>query len=339
MLVVCLLARGISNLALFDFHEVAFAAPTLIVFCIAIRHQRAPLAYLSAFVLSLVKEDLGFTICAGGIAWLILSRSDRREKRPGWFLIAAGLAALTVANVVIKMVNDGSEYSQYFTGHNLVSWSSFGRLVPVILFILTALVVGLRSPIALVALPTLAWRFIGSRPNYWSIYFHYDLVPWAIAVVAAVDGLARARACAYWRRWATAAVAAAIASLSLSVWSIGRSGDTLLTVFSPGASVQQIRQAESAIPAGSKVAAINSIGPYLVANYEVYQLDTNLRFNVDYVFYADSGPWIKDFPACARQSLETTATQHGWQQLQVGHYRVVHIEDSHAIPQAFQACN
>ncbi len=47
----------------------------------------------------------------------------------------------------------------------------------------------LRSPVALIALPTLTWRFRSANSSYWGIGYHYGAVLMPISAVSSVDGV------------------------------------------------------------------------------------------------------------------------------------------------------
>ena len=61
-----------------------------------------------------------------------------------------------------------------------------------LLLVVTAFL-GLRSPLMILVLPTLAWRFVSTNQNFWGQSFHYDLVLMPIVFAALLDGVARAR--------------------------------------------------------------------------------------------------------------------------------------------------
>ena len=50
-----------------------------------------------------------------------------------------------------------------------------------------------QSPLLIVVVPTLAWRFVSTNQNFWGQSFHYDLVLMPIVFAAMVDGVVRAR--------------------------------------------------------------------------------------------------------------------------------------------------
>jgi uncharacterized membrane protein len=72
------------------------------------------------------------------------------------------------------------------SGHEKL-WTTFLILLPVAFL-------ALRSPLALVALPSLALRFISTNSYFWGTSWHYDATVMPIVFLAAVDGMARFRA-------------------------------------------------------------------------------------------------------------------------------------------------
>jgi len=62
------------------------------------------------------------------------------------------------------------------------------------LVLLPVLFVALRSPVAAVALPGLALRFLSTNSSFWGIQWHYSATLMPVVFLAAVDGLARFQA-------------------------------------------------------------------------------------------------------------------------------------------------
>ena len=62
-----------------------------------------------------------------------------------------------------------------------------------VLLLLAGAVVAVRSPIALVALPTLAWRMLSPNDGYWGAGWHYSAVLMPVVFVALVDAVVRLR--------------------------------------------------------------------------------------------------------------------------------------------------
>jgi uncharacterized membrane protein len=131
-----------------------------------------------------------------------------------------GWLALTIA-VIIPHFNPAHHY-MYWSDGGVISPGganiSVGGLLsqlthagPVklrttVLVLLPVAFLALRSPLALVAVPALALRFLSTNSSFWGTQFHYSATLMPIVFVAAIDGLARIQARAA-RRQARAASA------------------------------------------------------------------------------------------------------------------------------------
>lgn len=80
------------------------------------------------------------------------------------------------------------------------------KLRTTVLVLLPVVFLALRSPLAAVAVPGLALRFLSTNSSFWGTQWHYSATLMPIAFVAAIDGLARIEARAA-RRQARAASA------------------------------------------------------------------------------------------------------------------------------------
>ncbi|MEE1823491.1 DUF2079 domain-containing protein [Streptomyces sp. BE20] len=195
---------GIVNAAADDFHEIAFAVPLLAFAATALGRGRPVAAALWALPLVLVKEDLGLTVAAFGV--LIFRRAPRagggRALGFGVALLGVAATALTVLVVLPSFNPDGGfDYWRQLGsgGTTTAPWAPVARLgwPPLkwlLLFLLaaTAGFLGLRSPLALLCVPTLAWRLLADNPHYWGVGYHYSAVLMPLAVAALVDALGRA---------------------------------------------------------------------------------------------------------------------------------------------------
>ena len=91
------------------------------------------------------------------------------------------------------VVGPGGHPSVSALAHQLIQagheklWTTFLILLPVAF-------VALRSPLVLIALPSLALRFISTNSYFWGTGWHYDATVMPIVFLAAVDGMARFRA-------------------------------------------------------------------------------------------------------------------------------------------------
>jgi len=249
------LSSGLQAAVGFDFHEVAFAVPLLAFCTVALVRERWRVAALWALPLVLVKEDLPLTV-AVICGYLVL----RRQLRLGAVLTAFGLVSYVVI-VHVAMPRYAYTSSISLTS-GLTGWDIKARTV-VELLAPTALL-ALRSRVALLAVPTLAWRFWSDNPAYWGIGFHYGAVLMPILTVSFVDGIPR-------RLLRIAPVLGLAAALALcpllplrdlaspSYWA--RSGSAT-------------RAALAAIPDGATVAASNALAPQLTSRCTVFLFPT-----------------------------------------------------------------
>ncbi|MFE7316367.1 DUF2079 domain-containing protein [Streptomyces sp. NPDC057555] len=189
------LSWGVQRAVDFDFHEIAFAVPLLAFALDAALRGRWNTAVCWAAPLVLVKEDLGVTAAAVGA--LALIRTRRAAPLP-LALVAFGLTATAVTlGLVIPAFNGSGSYDYWnkIGGHE-------GAAIPLDVALRTLLwtllpttgLLALRSPLLLVAVPTLGWRFLSHDPHYWGTDWHYSAVLMPIAFLALVDALPRALA-------------------------------------------------------------------------------------------------------------------------------------------------
>jgi uncharacterized membrane protein len=211
------LCWGLVQAANFDFHEVAFAVPLLAFsLCAHVRGQTAK-TILWALPLLLVKEDIALLapiIVATALAPRLFPyrRAGRITLVLAGCVTGAGVMALLV-KVVIPSLNNQHQYLYWHEGGCLspTAGSGIGKMlscVPqqlamdgsaiklhtVLLTLLPVVFVSLRSPLALLAVPSIVLRFLNSEQNYWGTDYHYTAVPMTILFVAAIDALFRMRA-------------------------------------------------------------------------------------------------------------------------------------------------
>ncbi|MEU6483203.1 DUF2079 domain-containing protein [Streptomyces sp. NPDC046887] len=197
------LSWGISSAAAFDFHEVALAVPLLAFALEALGRRRWRAAVAWAAPLLLVKEDLGLTLAAigGYIAW-------KGPRGLGLLTAAAGVlgSAVEIA-VLLPAFHPAGGYAH---GGNLDE-SAYGSLLStlahapldllrpdtkattlVMVFAPSALL-ALRSPLALIAVPTLAWRLLSDNGFHWGTAFHYSAVLMPVVFAGLIDALTPTR--------------------------------------------------------------------------------------------------------------------------------------------------
>ncbi len=225
------LSWGLQQMINFDFHEIAFAVPLLAFSLSALVRRRLRPAVLWALPLVFVKEDQGFTIAAIGLVMAGMGLASMRAGRhtaagaggaaraldaePGaWIrggvlLAVWGLAwsALAIA-VIIPHFNPTHQYPYWNDGgvvapgghlaasamaHQFVT-AGTQKLWTVYLILLPVAFLALRSPLALIAVPSLVLRFVSTNNYYWGDGWHYSATVMPIVFLAAVDGMARLRA-------------------------------------------------------------------------------------------------------------------------------------------------
>jgi uncharacterized membrane protein len=223
---------GLQQMVTFDFHEIAFAVPLLAFSLSALVRRRLRPAVVWALPLVFVKEDQGFTVAAIGLVitgyGLTVLRARRRGApapvrgwdaapqqepatwiRAGVLLAAWGMAWSVLAIAIIVPHFNAAHHYQYWSDGGVVGpgghlsatalahqltqsapeklWTTFLILLPVVFL-------ALRSPVALIALPSLALRFISTNSYFWGTAWHYDATVMPIVFLAAVDAMASFRA-------------------------------------------------------------------------------------------------------------------------------------------------
>lgn len=187
------LAWGLQSAVVVQFHEIAFAVPLLAFSLTAYLRGKWVAAACWAGALVFVKEDLGLTVAALGLVLALrpAHRGDPVARTTGIALAAWGVLWLVLATAVILPALNPLEQYDYTDRIG----SPLDVLLPpikwftVALLACTAGIVGLRSPLILLMLPTLAWRFVGNVEHYWGWQWHYSAILMPIAVAALLDAL------------------------------------------------------------------------------------------------------------------------------------------------------
>src|SRR5215831_8076159 len=223
---------GLQQMVTFDFHEIAFAVPLLAFSLSALVRRRLRPAVAWALPLVFVKEDQGFTVAAIGLViagyGLAVLRARRRGAaapvrgwdaapqqepatwiRAGVLLAAWGLAWSVLAIAIIVPHFNPAHHYQYWSdggvvgpgGHlsatglaHQLTQSAGEKLWTTFLILLPVAFLALRSPVALIAVPSLALRFVSTNSYFWGTAWHYDATVMPIVFLAAVDAMARFRA-------------------------------------------------------------------------------------------------------------------------------------------------
>jgi uncharacterized membrane protein len=208
---------GFQQMIDFDFHEIAFAVPLLACSLSALSRGKVRAAAVWALPLVFVKEDQGFTVAAIGILIVVMSLGraradspDRAALRCGALLTIWGLAwSFLAIAVIIPHFNPLHQYPYWADGGVLspggahptapsvlaqLGHSYLPKLRTTLLILVPVAFLALGSPLTLVAVPSLALRFVSTNTAYWGAGYHYNATVMPIVFLGAIDTLTRIRA-------------------------------------------------------------------------------------------------------------------------------------------------
>ncbi|MFE0176510.1 DUF2079 domain-containing protein [Streptomyces sp. NPDC059002] len=321
------LSWGIQRAVDFDFHEICFAVPLIAFSLEAVLRHRWRAALLWALPLVLVKEDLGVTLAA--IAAVVAIRCRRTSPKTVPYALgvtAFGLAAaLVTLTLVIPAFNSGGAYDYWDkvgdAGATAGMFDGTGTKLRTLAWLLipTTGLLALRSPLLLVALPTLGWRFLSAEDHYWGTDWHYSAVLMPVVMLALVDAVERDRRSG--RPWLRTAAdrlpaCAAAAALALTTY-LPLSRLTESATYEKSGQVVAVERLLGRIPDGATVEA--NIGPIsrLTDRTRVYWIGAARPVVPDYVALDVRSGWTKDPLAYANQlhpgvTYVTEASAHGY---------------------------
>ncbi len=265
------LSWGLQSAIDSQFHEVAFAVPLLALALVAVLEERWRSAWAWASLLVFVKEDLGLTVLVIGLVMAFRARTPA-----GLWLAAWGVGWFALATkVILPAMNPGAEWayqSQLDVGRLLGDPASLFHPTKVItVLLLAAITVGLFlfSPLVLIVLPTLAWRFLSDLPVYWGQEWQYSAVLMPIVFIAAIDALSRRKALDSARLRQLLGAAMLLISLTLSSqYAFGMLLEPAKNF--PLTTAASSEAALAAVPDGVTVETDISLMSYLVDRTEVY---------------------------------------------------------------------
>ena len=223
------LSWGLQNAVGGDFQPTCFAVPLVALSLRNVLLNRWRRAGLWALPLVFVQEDLGLTVAAiglvlflqrrwatgavlgiSGVAALLLSvdwvipRLSPTGSYPGWSRLPGGYLDLLAPLKLLQHLLAGGE-TKLWTLVYLLAVTGF---------------LALRSPLLLVALPTLAWRFLAADPAYWGTGRHYSTVLMPIVFLALVDAVQRFEqrdGTGWLRRYATQTAVPVVTAVALTL--------------------------------------------------------------------------------------------------------------------------
>jgi uncharacterized membrane protein len=261
---------GLQSAVDFDFHEIAFAVPLLAFGLTALVERRFVAATAWTLPLIAVKEDLPATVAVIG---LLLALRGRRRLGAATIVVAI-CSGLVIVGVILPRLNPAHVYAYAGSAAPDGQDPLHRLLLPavkahtVLWLLAPTLLLALRSPLLLAAVPTLAWRFWSSNPLYWGTGYQYSAVLMPIAFVAFLDALPTAATGRPARVAAHAAGAIAIAATMLTPLPLR--GLLRPDAWETGAEARQARLALARIPDDARVAADNRLAPQLTSRCTVY---------------------------------------------------------------------
>jgi uncharacterized membrane protein len=297
------MSYGIQNAVDFDIHEVCVAVPLLAFALEAFLARRWKLVAAWAAPLVLVKEDLGMTVAAIGLALVLVG-----ARRWGTALAAFGAASFTITMTVLLPHFDAGGISgfsrlsvqpgsasllQRMLNLGLEVGSPGLRAVTILMLLLVTALLAPLSPLMVVALPTLAWRFVSTNEAFWGQWFHYDLVLMPIVFAAMVDAMVRLRH-GPWRLMRGYARAAPTLAVLVALFFVTRF--SLGDLFDPGTYRANPRTVAaerilSAIPDGATVETDFGLMSRLTSRTQVFWIGSAAPVVPQYVLLDDRAGW------------------------------------------------
>ncbi len=195
--VALLFSLGVQYALVFDFHEVSLGFPLLAGALALLLRDRPWWATGLLLGCLLIKEDMPVLVVGFGLVMLI-----RRHIKQGIvLLVVAPIWYVLTTKVIIPALAPNHEY-QYAGAVSLrpsVIWSHLSQSVPgssglfvvLVVLILGAGGLAVRSPLMIPVLLNFLSRAVARNPHYWSFRYHYDLLPSLILAFATVDVLRR----------------------------------------------------------------------------------------------------------------------------------------------------
>ena len=314
------LSWGIQSAVDVQFHEYALAAPILAFGLAAALDKRWRAACVWIVVLMGVKEDLGLTVAGFGVVLWLWGQRRRALWMGG---IGIGGMALVLL-VIIPLFNPNRQYDYWgkladddgasagllasLTNTALGTFTPGIKYQTLLLLLVITAFVAVRSPLLLMIVPTMLWRFAGSTEFYWGTTWHYSIILMPILFAAAIDGLRLARLSRHkFVRSYARVVPASIVVVALvllpryPLWDL-----TKPESYEQPERVEAAKRAIANMPPGSTVASDVSLIVQLASDHTVFWLGPIEGVQPDFVVLDRMAAWIRDYDLDAAQHAENT---------------------------------
>ncbi|MEV7196799.1 DUF2079 domain-containing protein [Streptomyces sp. NPDC093510] len=298
------LSWGVQRAVDFDFHEICFALPLIAFSLEALLRRRWRAALIWALPLVLVKEDLGVTLAA--IALVVALRCRRTDPKTLPYALGAAafgaVATLVTLTLVIPAFNSVGGYDYWAkvgdAGGAAGVLDGSGTKLRTLAWLLvpTTGLLALRSPLLLIALPTLGWRFLSADDHYWGTDWHYSAVLMPVVLLALADSVDTARRSAkpWLRGYADRLPACAAAAALALTTSLPLAGLTEPATYGKSKEVAAVERVLDRVPDGATVEA--NIGPIsrLTSRARVFWVGSAEPVVPEYVALDVRSGWTRD---------------------------------------------
>jgi len=292
---------GVVGAMAAQFHEIAFAMPLLALSLVALLRRRWLACALWAAPLVLVKEDLGLTVAMLGavLAW-------RSRQQIGVVLMGWGLGWFILTTYVLIPALSTRDQWDYGSRVDVAAFASQpwlaalalvddrDKIATLAMLVAVTGLIGLRSPILLVAAPTIAWRFLADNEGYWTHTWHYSAVLMPIAFAALLDGIRGARVSPrrWLRRYSVMAVPVAVTVAVMLTPQLALNQLSHAAFYQSPPRAAEARAVLGKVPEDVVVATDVGLMSYLVDHRQVYFVGAAGNPAPDYVLIdAQGGGW------------------------------------------------
>jgi len=151
----------------------------------------------------------------------------------------------------------------------------------------------LRSPLALIAVPTVSWRFISDNEGYWQSTWHYSVILMPVVFAAGIDGLrAAGRSRRSWLRAYASHVPAIMVAVAVALcWRFPFKDLVQPETYRPSDRAATASAVLELIPSGSSVETDTGLMSRLTSRCRVFWAGGAGGVVPDYVLVDDQSGW------------------------------------------------